>query len=505
MGKVKSAIITSLLVIAILVAAFFGVASFNVSKTQRYNSIASGIHLGGEYSGYAYATLYPEGVISAQDYNFLDEDDAKEYRAEAGVYVGNDVDVEDLKTKVAADAEKINKRFSDKGLSSYTVTVEDGITVRVAVPTNYTYAAYTGANASGRSTDYSVASGTLSYLTADGYMMLRTTDSTASSTDTATTGSARKDEFTDTVTVNGSSTYSLTGYTEDVNAFFKGVNSFTVGSTSVISFDLTEKGRERMQEITSYVANTSSQTLYVFLGETQMLQVSCTEAIDSDVLQFTSSDANSAQNSAIALHSAINGGALELSYEEIDTVYSSVATGGEYAAVLAVCACLVIMIAVIVALVVKYKKLGIVVGLNVLVYALVLLYALFLLKVQVTAAVLVTAVAGLALLAFTNVYVFEEVRRQCKTGKTLQSAVKAAYKRTVLPVVDFHVVLFVLALLLAFVAGGEVAACGHVLVVAVLSSYVLYWFTRFMWYVTSSQVKDKFRFGGFKREVYGDD
>lgn len=505
MGKVKSAIITSLLVIAILAAAFFGVASFNVSNTQRLNSIASSIHLGGDFSGYAYTTLYPEGVISAQDHKFLNEDEAEEYTSVGGVFVENSKDLDDLKATVASDAEKINQRFAKRGLSSYIVSVEDELTIKVSVPTNYTYSAYKAYNTDARSTDFSVAESIITGLTADGKLMLRTTDASVTGSDGSSTLNAVKDEYTSTITVNGSPTYSLTKYSEDVNAFFKSVSSFSVGSNHVISFDLTETGRERINSISNYVANSSSQSMYVFLGDTQILSVSFTTAVDSDVMQFTASSAEAAINSAIALDSAVHGGALELTYETIDNVYSSVAAAGDNAAMLAAIAAIIVIVALIAAAIVKYKKLGIVVGLNALVFALVILYALYLLEVQVTFAVLITALAGLLIFAFTNVYVFEEVRSQCKTGKTLQSAVKAAYKRTAWAVADGHIILFALAILLTFVAAGEVAACGQVLIITAIASYVLYWFTRFMWYVMSSQTKDKFKFGGFKREVYGDD
>lgn len=507
MGKVKSAIITSLLVIAIVVAAFFGVASFNVSSTQRLNSVASSIHLGGEFSGYAYTTLYPEGVISAQDYKFLEEDEAQDYTAVGGVYVSNDKNVDDLKADVQNDAAIINDRFAQKGLSSFTVAVEDGLAIKVSIPTNYTYAAYKG-DGNSRSADYSVALATISALTADGRFTFRTTDKSVSVTDdegTSTTLYAREDEYTSTAQVSSSDTYSLVKKSEDISSYVKSVSNFTFGTTSVISFDLTESGRARMRDITTYIASTSSQTLYVFLGDTQMLQISCTSTIDSDTLQFTSSDANSASNSAIALNSAINGNELALTYSDTARAFSTVASAGENAALFAAIACLLLVVAVIVIAVVKYKKLGIVFGLNALVFALVMLYAFLILSVQVTTAVLLTAAAGLALFTFSNFYVFEETRTQCKTGKVIQSAVKAAYKRTAFALLDAHVVVLALAIFLTFVGAGSVASCGLALIIATIASYALYWFTRFMWYVLSSNTKDRFAFCGFKREVYGDE
>ena len=79
------------------------------------------------------------------------------------------------------------------------------------------------------------------------------------------------------------------------------------------------------------------------------------------------------------------------------------------------------------------------------------------------------------------------------------------YKKTLLSVLDLHALLLVAAILVALVCVGELAACGFIFFIATIASYVLYWFTRFMWYVISSPVKDKFKFCGFSREVYDDE
>lgn len=512
MSKVKSAIITSLTVIVILVALVFGTVSFKASNTKRYNSVASSITLGSDFSGNAYATLYPEGVISAEEYGYLEEGEDKDaYVAVGGVYVDSGKFDEsaraDLAAAVASDAEIISERLSERGLSSFSVSVEDGVTIKVSVPTNYSYAAYKGNNSSTRSEALSAATSALNYITADGRVTLRSSDLTiTTSDDSSTTHRNREDEYTDTaLTSSGAKTYALTKVTENVNDFFKSITSFTVGSTSAISLNLTETGRERMREITTLVASSSSQVLYVYLGETLMLSVTCDSTINSDKLQFTASDAQLAQNTAIALNSAVHGRELSVKYNDIDSVLSSTATAGDNAALLVFIASIVLVVAFMVAAVIRYKKLGAVASLMIAIFALAMLYSFYLVGIQVTFAVLLTAFAGLILFCATNFIVFEEVRAQCKKGRTIQAAIKTAYKRTIMTVADIHIVLMVASIILAFVGVGEVAACGLISVIAVLSSYVLYWFTRFMWYVCSSPVKNKFAFGGFKREVYGDD
>ena len=90
MGKVKSAIITTLLIVAIVVLTVFSTVSFNYANgVKRYNSILSSISLGSDLTGEAYAVLYPEGVISTEDYNSLTSEKQADYtqHKNSGLYV----------------------------------------------------------------------------------------------------------------------------------------------------------------------------------------------------------------------------------------------------------------------------------------------------------------------------------------------------------------------------------------------------------------------------------
>ena len=100
---------------------------------------------------------------------------------------------------------------------------------------------------------------------------------------------------------------------------------------------------------------------------------------------------------------------------------------------------------------------------------------------------------------------FETVRRETQAGRTVQASVKLGYKKTLAGVLDLHILLVLASLILSLVGVGELAACGLIFFIGSLASYILYWFTRFMWYVISSPVKDKFKFGGFAREEDDDE
>lgn len=511
MSKVKSTVITVLLVLAIVVAAFFATISFPVGEIYRINSISSGIHLGADLSGYAYTTIYPKGVITAEDFSGLSEEDAEHYELIGGLYVDrveyDDAELEELKADVQSDAEILADRYGRKGYSSYSVSVEDGLSIRICVPTNFTYASYKGNDSTSRSTDLSAATAALTTICADGKITLRTTDASIELTDASgnsTTYSPRKDDLYETALVDGAHTYSIAG-TDDVSEYFESVSTMTFGNTTAVTLNFTEEGQESFAEVTTRAASSDSQTIYFFVGDTQVLSFNCTSTVSQRSLSLQASDKGSGENSAITLQSVVEGNVLGVNYESVTNVITSTPAAGENAALFMGIGSLVVLAALIVASVIRYKRLGGVNALIILIFALVIVYALYLLSIQTTMSVVLCAFIGLALLMVSNGVVFTEVKRLVATGRTLQASVKEAYKNVLMTVTDTHIVLLVVSILLAAVGAGEVAACGLVMVVATVASYVLYWFTRLMWYVLSAPVRDKFAFAGLKRVVYEDD
>lgn len=510
MSKVKSTVICVLVGIAIVVAAFFATISFPVGEIHRINSLASGIHLGADLSGYAYTTIYPKGVITTEDYESLSEEDANAYEKLGGLYVNVEdyTNLDELKADVAADAQIIASRLDKKGYSSYSVSVEDEISIKVAVPTNFTYAAYTGNDTDAENSDTDVATSAITILSAGGYLTLRTPESSysQSSTDGSTeTVSFYDDGLGSTARVNGAYTYSIAG-TDDVTEYFESITASTFGASTVITINFTEDGASRFAELTAQAASSNTKEFYFFVGNTQVLTFPCEEAMTATLSVSLLADSKEAgDNAAITLTSVLDGQLFNAEYEEIGSVITSTATAGEHAAPAMAIASLVILVVLIVVSFLRYKKLGAVNMIAILAFALVAVYALYVIGIQTTFAVVLCAFIALALLMVSNGVVFSEVKRLAATGRTMQTSVKEAYKNVLMTVSDMHIVLFIVAILLATVGVGEVAACGLIMVVGTIASYVLYWFSRLMWYVISAPVRDKFAFAGLKRVVYDDE
>ncbi len=508
MGKVKSAIITALLVAAIVTLSLFAAISCNVPGTNgvsRYNSFLSSIRLGAELSGEATTLLYPEGVISVSDYNLVAEDpdneDRQEYKDKyvlrEGVYVEKDKLEREAEfvQSIADDAKILSKRLGEKGYTSYSVNVENEckFVIRLSVPTNFTYAAYKEYDASARSEALTEISNTVGRLILNGDVSLRNGE-------------------------NYDSSSSLLSIKEDFASYFKGVSYYAMGGQHAVKLQLNDEGFKKLNTILLLNSGDSSdssssdgeKSAYIFVGENNVnLTLKMGEALEDKTLYFSSEKSN-AQDFAILLGSVVGGDVLLNSYNTDTagsgtTIIAATPSMGEYAAIYVLAALLLAFITAIVVSIVRYKKLGLVHTLTCAVYGLVIILSLMLLEITLTVGGAFMIALGLALITFSNFRVFEAIRGETQSGRTLTASIKTGYRKTLTTILDLHIVLLIASIMVALICVGELAACGFIIFIATLASYVLYWFTRFIWYVTSLPVKDKFAFCGFVREVSDED
>ena len=507
MGKIKSAILTAILVAAIVVLAFFATVSYTVpgsNGVKKYNSFITSISLGGDLPGEAVSVLYPKGVISDADYQFGIPDDTtsdkyKEYVDKyenfGSVWVEKEVLGEDnanlaqLKSDVKHDAEIISKRLEKKEFSAYSVSVRDEFTIVVSVPTSFSYSEYNGGDfsASGRTDKQNAISSTVKNLAYGGELTLRNSE------------------------VGKGHDKILGSINADVNSYFKSFKTFSRAGHHAVRVNLSKDGQAAFKDFSNSVLDASNDnSIGFYVGDSQLMSLPIESVITGSSFFITVSGSNTkdtVQDYAIVLDSCINGEAVVLNYgtaNDVDIVYMSASLGG-YAAVYLFCAMLAVVVAAIVYSLIRYKLLGFVNALIILIYSLTIIVALMLINIQLTIAGAIFALAGLVLLVGSNFVLFEKVRQETEKGKTMQSAIKSAYKSLLKGILELHVILVAVSLILALVCAGELAACGLIFFIASVASYILYWFTRFMWFVVSSTVRDKFAFCGFKREELEDD
>lgn len=521
MGKIKSAVITAIVALATLALFLFGVVSCSLPDgVHRYNSILSNIHLGSELSGDAYVTLLPDGVITAEEYSFTvaeGGDKADEYkkdyvpgsygsfyidRAELAQFTTDgaaDTDAEvasalaQFEDQVAKDAEILSARFGERRYTSYSVSVAGGCAIRVSVPTNFTYAAYSGNDSSALTDELSYISNAMAYLTLGGELTLRNT------------AMGRQDNIYYSQSADGTTaTYNILNARTSVADIFDSVSYYSAGGAYAVRVNLTSYGQEIISAVSEDVAASDDTYIRFYVGEYNVINLTCESAITGGSFYIQAGDSQTARNYAALLNSVATGSALSANYTYDEVIYNTSASGTNAAMFLAIAA-LVILVAVMVYAIARYKKLGLVFSLMALLFASAVIAVVYLVGSTLTTAGALVAVLCFAMFSGCNFWSYEAIRRESKEGRTIPASVKLGYKKTFTGILDLHIVLLVISIMLALICTGEAAACGMILLIGTLASYVLHWFTRFMWYVNMAPARDKYKFCGFKREVIDDD
>ncbi len=541
MSKAKSVVMTTLISIVIVLLCLMCVVPeftipFRVNGIwTKYNSVVSVISYGSDLGGGYSAVYYPEGVVSAETYNTkveylqdnLDEklaeagatkdtyvegtddsvdkalydynDYVKKYVAytsdkfdaikgvtDAAVYMeinevcaetaagaGKYVVKDEFKTNFETAIKAISKRFDKKNLSSLSVAVKDGCTVEVKIPytvddpdTLFTQMGYTG------------------------NFMLKANE-----------------EVSTRPLLNPFGDTKLTDY-------FKGASSIAQGDKGVVQIDLTSQGQKTIYDLTNTLReNETDATLYFYVGENQVIGLGLSnedDGIDTRSLLISgdSLTAETAQNVAIVINSCIKDGAITMDMSAGATLDYKVGTGDM--ATLAIYIVLAaVMLGMFVFSIIRYRGLGVAHILGFLSFLIcMLMFVAFLPGMLLSASgVFAVVVTGVMTVLF-NYYIFENIRKEFATGKTLTTAVKAGYKNVLAPVLDTHILLLIVAFVLMLASVGELVVFSYVFLLGVLMSGINnLLLTRFYAFSMRGLLdrSKQYKFYGFKREVMEDD
>ena len=496
MGKKKSAALIILITVVLVGLIFMSVATFPVSDVNRYNSLLSIIDLGSDLGGGYTAVYYPEGVISQEEYNRLVEnynsaveegenadDPADLYKPYKGIYLSVEDNVydetaedgvsQDFRTEFESAFRALQYRFEQKSYSAYSVKLQDDFTIRVDVP-------YTDENASNMFTMMSYGGNLL-----------------------FTDGSSNEMEIT--------------------SEYVTGARVVSATSGYGISIDFTSEGRQAFNDLTSAMVSSSSDdsssssstssTLYIQMGGNDLLSngISISSAVDESSFAF--SGAFTERGSAETLVAVINSALNEDYFFDIELTVPSAEisefapTMGENAALIAAVVIGVLIVAMIVFSLIKYKGMGLAHVYGFLTYAVALVLCLALIEtIQLTAAGIVAIMLSASLMVWFNWYAFKNIRDEFATGKTLTASVKAGYKKSLAFTIDAHIVLLILSAALCLISTGTVFYAALIFVLGtVISAACTLALTRFYLYMFLAQPKNKIAFCNLKREETEDE
>lgn len=501
MSKSKSVILLIVYTLVIAVLCFICTVSFSYGpdNMQTFSSVMrmmekdadlglayganadAGAYIGGGYS----AVYYPEGVISAKEYedNIRDmsEEDAAEYAAEyvrypdenGAIYleVGTACDENGavdaaFAASFEAAAETVTERYAGLRVDGARVDIANDYTVRVFLPAMMDSEYY--------------AINHFSYL---GELSIRT-------------GSSEEDA-TDVFGIRSN---------ESIADYVSSVTSGTTGGTSFVEFHFTQDGQEEMSSATSGAAETAV-TLYFFVGDTAIMSLSVSEQMTGSSIYVTGSyTAETAAVTASLLDSSIGAAEDTLSFTVGDAYFHEALYGGETVIMLYI-AFGVLFVAMMVFFFIRYRRLGFVHLYTFLLFICAMILCGWAIDfVYLSVETFLAFLLACVLLCASNIVTFEAARKEYALGKTMASSVKTGYKKSFWKLFDLHIVLAIAAFLVSAIAIGSLQVAAFVLGLAIVFSGVgSLVVNRFGWAVMMGTTKRQGAFCNFKREEVEDE
>lgn len=484
---------------------------------QEYNSVVSVINKGSDLSGGYTATYYPEGVISAAEFdssvkqhktivaaaetsgNAVKLEAAKQawkdYAEKYVAWTGSAVEeiseypesasanavmymeknavceqngsswsvTDEFKADFDSAVKVMTMRFDKKNLSGLSIAKVNGYSIRVDVP--YTVG------------DYETLFTQMGY---GGDLYLK----------------------------NASSDRVLLPKTNNpISKYIKSASAGASGETGYVTIEMTSEGREELKSITSTIAASEENVLYFYVGDNQVISLTVTEEIDMRNLAVSGSyTPETAENVGIVLQSCIEQGGIALTLNATVSDFSVQSTDTVMLAIYIIVGVAILAMAVF--SIIRYKGLGVAHVFGYLSYLIcMLMFIAFLSDMVLSVGGLVALLLTSILCVLTNYHIYEAIRKEFNNGKTLDSAIKDGYKRTAAGVWDTHILLLVMSIVLFFVSVGEMVPFAHIFGLGVLMSGIVVLLTRFYWYCMRGLVvrSKQYQFCGFKREVNFDD
>lgn len=238
------------------------------------------------------------------------------------------------------------------------------------------------------------------------------------------------------------------------------------GDQYVVYFKLTGDGTTKFGEATSKLIG---QTISIYLDDVAISEPKVNTAITggSGVIEggFT---ADSARQLAVQIES----GALPIELQELE-VRSISATLGEDALKNGVVAGIIGLVAVMIFMVVVYRLQGVVASMALVIYMLLMLFCLATIKgVQLSLPGVAGIILSIGMAVDANVIIFERMKEELLSGKTIDTSIKAGFRKAMLSIMDSNVTTLIAAVVLYLFGTGPIKGFAITLSIGIVLSMI---------------------------------
>ena len=240
---------------------------------------------------------------------------------------------------------------------------------------------------------------------------------------------------------------------------------------AVVSFTLTEEGSEQFADITRQYMGSK---IGIYLDDEQLTNPTV-QAVIEERGQITGYESiQEAEEDAVL----IREGALPVPVEVIETRTVG-PTLGEISIQKSITAGLIGLLLVAVYMVFYYRFPGILAAVILAIYGLILMGTMAGLQATLTLPGIAGLILSIGMAVDANIIIFERIKDELTSGKTLRAAIDAGFKRAYTTIIDANVTTVITALILAYFTSGTVRGFAVTLGIGIIvSMFTAFFVTR---------------------------
>jgi preprotein translocase subunit SecD len=269
------------------------------------------------------------------------------------------------------------------------------------------------------------------------------------------------------------------------------------GGKWVVSLKFTPQASAKFSDATGRIAGLKAQNknyIQIFLDQTMISNASVNQRIDSEGAIIEGGDFTAQSTKDLA--DLIRSGALpfKLSPVQVEGIGPSL---GQKALFISVTAGAVAFAIVAVFMLLFYRLPGLVADIALIGYVALTIIILSGLKIPLTLPGIAGIILSVGMAVDANIIIFERVKEELRSGKTLRGAVDIGFKRALKPIVDANLTTIITATVLFFLGTGPIRGFALTLGLGVvLSFFTAITLTRYMLVqVMSLGLKHKWLYG----------
>ena len=232
----------------------------------------------------------------------------------------------------------------------------------------------------------------------------------------------------------------------------------------VVHLEFYPSGIEKFSQATKEY---KGKPIYIYLGEELISYPTVNEQITSANAQITGL---SSQEEAENIAAVINAGKTSLKFT-VGEANNISATLGENALSATLIAGAIGLLIVCLIMCVRYKGLGLLSSIALLIYSILLVLLLALVPwVQLTLPGIAGIILSIGMAVDANVIIFERIREEYATGKTVAAAIKTGFGRAFWTIFDSNITTIIAAIILLILCPGTIKGFSITLLIGILLS-----------------------------------